>query len=894
MTAFIVDRSNFVGSDDGIGGKATNLLRLQSFGLPVPEFFCIGSAAFRGFVAARRRHLEALADLLPSTSELELPELSRRLKDELAEVPVPEDLSEQLRARVDGGTFFSVRSSALQEDSGSHSFAGLFRTALYVPPADVPSHVRDCWLSAFEPGVLGYCRRNGLKPLDLEVGVVVQQMVRSRVSGVLFTADPAGALSEVVVVAGFGLGEGIVADLVETDTYRYDRVTKVVTTEIAYKQFRIEFDDGSGTGTRRVAVPAADAAKPALDPDVLERLITFGLRAESSFGDYQDVEWAVDHDGQVFVLQSRPITTIPPGSLTIFDNSNVVEGYPGISLPLTFSLLKNGYERNFSKLASVLGVPASVIAENRSVFRNMVGYIDGRIYYNLTNWYAIVNLNPALGRRFIPAFDDMIGVRKEGRSAQPPPGPLDGAMQLAVLACNIAFRYATLGLMMRRYRAAFGRFYDWWKQLQIESMTTHELLRTVSRVNHSVFAMIYMPLINDMLLMLQVAATKSLMQRLKLANPDDLLNGLMCGEAGMESVLPVHSLVKLAELLDRAGVPRGVPAALLMEQIDADPALAQVRAARDEHIRLYGDRCPEELKLETDTFREAPIALLETALRHRESGLRLADMQASEMKVRHAAESDLSKQLAGRPMRGLVLRWCIARMRTLLRNREAGRLDRARIIGVFRSLYRQLGRKLASERTLGSSDDIYHLSEDEVSEVVHGSSVLMDLRGLHAVVAQRKATIKAAIGRVPAERLLFRGTGLRNPVQQARAVSTAMDSTLLVGTPCSPGIVEAEAIVIDSPAAAPDVTRKIIVARMTDPGWVFLMITSAGLIVEKGSLLSHTAIIGRELGIPTIVGVQNAASRIQSGQRIRMDASTGQIVLLDSPAPRPEPMAGQL
>jgi pyruvate,water dikinase len=91
--------------------------------------------------------------------------------------------------------------------------------------------------------------------------------------------------------------------------------------------------------------------------------------------------------------------------------------------------------------------------------------------------------------------------------------------------------------------------------------------------------------------------------------------------------------------------------------------------------------------------------------------------------------------------------------------------------------------------------------------------------------------------------------------------------------------VDAEAVVIEDPQTAPDVTGKIIVARMTDPGWVFLMIASAGLIVEKGSLLSHTAIIGRELGIPTIVGVPHAASRIRCGQRIRMDGSKGEVVL---------------
>ena len=885
MSPAIIDASNYDGSGGNVGGKAANLFRLHSMGLPVPEFFCVRGDAFKAFTGQRRSELERLVAVLPATTEMDLPGLSLKIKDLLSELPFPNDLSVELQSRLYGREreFFSVRSSALQEDSGAHSFAGLFRTFLFVRPAEVPLNVTGCWLSAFEPGILGYCRRNGINPLDLEVGVVVQRMVRSRVSGVMFTADPAGALSEIVVVAGLGIGEGIVADLVETDTYRCDRLTKSITSDIQRKQFRIDFNEDAGKGTCRVAVPDDIATKPALEPRVLEGLIAFGMRAEAGFGDYQDIEWAIDHDDKVFILQSRPITTIPAGDFTIFDNSNIVEGYPGISLPLTFSFLKNGYERNFSRMARALGVSRRTIEENRATFRNMVGYVDGRIYYNLTNWYALVNLNPALGRRFTPAFDDMIGVRKEVRSDEHSRAPLAGYAQLLLLSSSIVVRYFTLGFLMRRYRQQFARFQQSVKDLQAESLATHKLVRAIGRVSHTVFSMIYVPLINDMLLMLQVAITKKLMRRLGVSDPDDLLNGLMCGESGMESVLPVHSLVRLAELLEECGVSRDTAPTALMQRIWNEPTFAKVRVALDEHIRLYGDRCPEELKLETDTFRENPVKLVATALRHVGSAIRVADMEASEAAVRAKAEMELARQLRGRPISGAVLRLCIAKTRTLLRNREGARLDRTRIIGIFRSLYRTLARKLAAEGTLASADDIYYLTEDELSEIVHGSSVFMDVTHVRTVVSQRKAMIDACKERKPAERLTFRGTGVRNPVLQTRRTAGAVDSSTLVGTPCCPGLVEAEAIVIDDPSTAPDVRGKIIVARMTDPGWVFLMIAASGLIVEKGSLLSHTAIIGRELGIPTIVGVQDAASRLHTGQRIRMDSSKGEILALQPP-----------
>jgi len=257
--------------------------------------------------------------------------------------------------------------------------------------------------------------------------------------------------------------------------------------------------------------------------------------------------------------------------------------------------------------------------------------------------------------------------------------------------------------------------------------------------------------------------------------------------------------------------------------------------------------------------------------------VRVASMEAHEARIRSQAEAELARQMRGKPVRRLLLMQFIRKTRVLLRNRESARLDRTRIIGIFRRFYRTLGRRLADEGTLASPADIYYLTEDEVSEIVHASSVFGDVKELHAVIERRRAMIDASRARQLPERLTFRGTGIRNPVPQIQAASELAGSAGLSGTPCSPGVVDAEAVVIVDPSAAPDVKGKIIIARTTDPGWVFLMIASSGLIVERGSLLSHTAIIGRELGIPTIVGVRDATSHIRTGQRIRMDASTGHI-----------------
>jgi rifampicin phosphotransferase len=287
MTTIILDAATPEALDGRAGGKATSLFRLQSMGLPIPDFFCIPREAFAAFTALRAESLEALLARLPATADVDLPELSGAIQALLAEVPLPDDLTRELDARLSPVALesFSVRSSALQEDSRAHSFAGLFKTSLFVRARDVPSQVVRCWLSAFEPGVLGYCRRNGMNPLEIEVAVIVQQMVRSRVSGVMFTADPAGALSEVLIVAGLGLGEGIVADLVETDTYRYDRITKTVRSEVVQKRACVALDEARGSGTRLDAVPDDVASAPALDEGLVRQLVDAGLRAEAGLAE---------------------------------------------------------------------------------------------------------------------------------------------------------------------------------------------------------------------------------------------------------------------------------------------------------------------------------------------------------------------------------------------------------------------------------------------------------------------------------------------------------------------------------------------------------------------------------------------------------------------------------
>jgi pyruvate,water dikinase len=226
----------------------------------------------------------------------------------------------------------------------------------------------------------------------------------------------------------------------------------------------------------------------------------------------------------------------------------------------------------------------------------------------------------------------------------------------------------------------------------------------------------------------------------------------------------------------------------------------------------------------------------------------------------------------------LLISWTLSLARRSIRYRESSRLDRARAFGIVRAIFQSMGKNLADEGVLNETDDVFYLTVDEVLGFITGTSVNERLQGL---VDERRADRERHQSFSPAERIRTQGT-VRGNIVPPRVRTTASHANGTIhGTGCSAGLVTAEAVLVHNPADAGDVCGKVLVAEMTDPGWVFLMVSAAGLVVEKGSLLSHTAIIGRELGIPTVVGVDGATELIRNGQLVQVNGQTGEIVLQD-------------
>ncbi|MFH0952929.1 MAG: PEP/pyruvate-binding domain-containing protein [Verrucomicrobiota bacterium] len=401
------------------GGKGFNLYQMTRLDLPVPEWVVLGRNVYEQFV--REAGIgNVLSKIL---AEFEAGKLDAGAAAVRAErLIVGAGMPPSVRTWIDRAyeavgrdATISVRSSAADEDGAAHSFAGQLSSYLYVSGTpDAAKFVPKCWASCFSARALAYRRENGLSLQGLAVAVVFQRMIDPEVSGVLFTCDPANRdLATYVVSAVYGVGEGLVSGALDADTFWLDAETGAVKRqEIAAKAEA--FRRGVSGECRRAPVDEAARNEPCLAPDQLRELHRLGRQLVEFYGRPQDVEWAIA-GGRLYVLQTRAVTTLEEnltGYPNLWDNSNIVESYGGPTSPLSFTFALHNYKGVYVQFCEILGVPRSVVNDMEYYLGNMLGCINGRVYYNLYNWYKLVGVLPGFSqnRQFM---ETMMGVREQ-------------------------------------------------------------------------------------------------------------------------------------------------------------------------------------------------------------------------------------------------------------------------------------------------------------------------------------------------------------------------------------------------------------------------------------------------------------------------------------------------
>lgn len=727
-------------------------------------------------------------------------------------VPYEEAVREDLEIKLpSSGKLFSVRSSANVEDGEFQSFAGQFDTFLNVPEGEVAGKINEIVGSLNSDSVKAYAESKNISITDIRMNIIVQDMIDSEVSGVLFTANPQGILNESVITVGRGLGEGVVSSKTDTTSYYYN-----LTDKICYFEGKEDL----------------------LSPEKIDELIGISDGIKKLFGEYLDIEFAVK-DGEVFILQVRPITTLKTDDPLIMDNSNIVESYPGISSPLTTSFVDLVYSGVFRGLSARVLKNDKEISKHEDVFLNMTGHVNGRVYYKISNWYTVIKFLP-MSKKIIPVWQEMMGVRNKSYNDD---GVKIGFFMRIATYFNSVYELCSVPKNMRKLNEKFIVINDDFYSKFDPSLSPEELAALFNDVKAKLFDCWDVTLLNDMYSFIFTGLLKSRLKK-KYGKDDKEINAYISGISDIESMKPVIEITRLALQKDE----------MSPEEFDA---------SKKEYIRLYGDRNLEELKLESRTFRSNPELLDWRINQYRKDMDRLKETWDSFNRGKNTEDKydALTELYVKKASLGIY-------------NREISRLNRSRIYGIVRLIIDALGAKYKEQGLIEKAHDIYYMKIDEALELA------ADPCDMRKTVSDRKDQYKLYRELPPYSRLIFAEGPFNKRHANVNAYHKKLNDNELFGVPCSGGICEGEALVITDVNDTGDVKDKILITKMTDPGWVFLLTQAKGVISEKGSLLSHTAIISREIGIPSIVGVKDLMDTVRTGDLIRMNGDKGKIEIL--------------
>lgn len=818
-----------------LGGKGANLLRLAAAGFRTPRWIALPP----GFDAAGAPAAADAAGL--------------------------------------AGDRFAVRSSASAEDGAAHSFAGRFATKLGVPRAGLAEAVAAVRASSAGPDALAYCAARGLDPAALRMAVVVQEMAPAARAGVAFAADPATGRRDVAAVSAvWGLGEGLVSEAADADSYAVDAAGAV--SPVAEPEKRREVVPTPGGGTAVRDVPRERRAARVLSDAEARLVADAARRLSAALGAPQDVEWCFTDAGELLVLQTRPITTLPPdpatGEETVWDNANIVESYPGLTGPLTFSFIRAVYTEAYRQFCLFFGVERRMLDDNRGAFE-MLGLVRGRVYYNLLNWYRVLRMLPGydLNARFM---ERMMGVREA--LVEPPaivPSRRPRAVRAAAMGWSLVSGLLGIRRATRRFRRDFDALVAPLEEADLGALSPERLRALYSELERRLLPAWRTPLANDFYAMV--------FHGLLAKMAGDRANDLLVGVGDIVSAEPAARLREIAGIVRAAPAARAALAAGDLAAAGAAcPAFAEAFRA---YVRRFGARVSGELKLETVTYAQDPAPLARLVAAYAEG-----ETPAENGRARDPAAEAEAALLAGwrrRPLKRAAFRFVLRRTRELVAGRENMRFDRTRLFAVVRRLFLALGAHLARAGRLDGARDALWLEKDELFGAFADAAADADLR---ALVAKRRADY-AAFAAEPAPPPRFRTrlplSAWRPSVSTASTVSTVstastVSTPTLRGIPSSPGLVRGRVRVVRDLSEAGDLRGRILAAERTDPGWGPVFPLCAGILVERGSVLSHAAILSRELGVPCAVGVAGLLASVRDGDLVELDGAAGTVRILES------------
>ena len=862
------------------GGKAANLSALSEKKFPVPPGFVLLTGAYRHFMEKNDLE-ERMAPLLQAMHHglLEPARASEDILSFFEKASLPEKLRNSIikaygkleketrkKGVSKGGLPVAVRSSATAEDLENASFAGQQDTYLDVSgECPLLLAIKRCWGSLWTERAIHYRLRNGIPHQGLSMAVVVQQMIRSEFSGVLFTADPlTGSRKTMLLESSRGLGEALVSGQVTPNRHMINR-----------SSWAIEDRSTSKKDTQKVP--------HALSLKTIRKIAKLGERIEDHFGSPQDIEWAYA-DGEIHIIQSRPITTLYPLpspmpnwiDTHLYVSFNAAEGMIEPFTPMGSYALKRTFSRFTSK---------GRVADGRREVHPVFVEAGGRLYADVTMFFRSKLLHGAIDyviREFLSTdiddFHRQLGGRKRFRYHG--------------LPIRQTLKYIALPLPKLSYfpRALFS-------PNRARERYLGEARKFVEGIEKELDG------VDDLIPLLD-----SMDRSLDLAFRNLILPAIPLGIAGA-------GLLTFAEILTRRGggprmdmkrLMKGAPYNLTMDMNRSLWSMAEGVASRGESswwsgndartlaaqyfegkmpkktrnevgrfLREFGHRGPGELDLGRARWGDDPTPLFEMICsmvsETDDENSHGAPFSGGTGKENEKADGSLQPEEGHLGIiRSRLLNLATRRIQALGGLREAPRFYCVRLGSLYRAALLRHGERMSKEGELGSPEDIFFLLPEELRISARNEEI-----DLKALAKRRRERYENEAGRRDLP-LLLTSDG---ETFHRRAVKVSGNE--MTCQPVSPGISKGRVRVIHDPGSSGLQPGEIIVCRATDPGWTPLFIRAGGLIMEIGGAATHGAIVAREFNLPAVAGFHDATVELRDGEEVMVDGTSGIVIRVD-------------
>ncbi|MDH5730925.1 MAG: PEP-utilizing enzyme [Gammaproteobacteria bacterium] len=863
------------------GNKACNLCRLHHEGFSVPKGFVFNKHYLEQHLI--ENNLSKIINHLLEQNDYHSAKnrtfISNRIYDLIVKAPLSQKLISDLKYVYEklSSDRIVVRSSAIGEDSDNYSFAGQLDSILHIDSLSaLLSAIKQCWASYWSERVLDYQHLTNHQ-LD-GMAIIVQQQIDPWVSGVLFTRHPLGEThhDKLLIEYVYGLSESLVQGEQTPGRTVINRNTLET-----YQQESPEFKQNNSRD---------------FDPSWFATLSSQALEIEASYGNPQDIEWVIDKNRKLYFVQTRPVThseTNQPEKQS-WTNANVNENFPYPLSPFLYSFAVKGYHYYFENLAKAFGVSKKRISHMQPYLRQIIGAQNGRMYYNLSHIHSVLYLTP-FGKPLTKAFNEFVGteltplVDSQFQNNSNMLTTITHFFEKIRILVAVIFRYFSFTKRVDRFEYLVDHFASKYKNEKIRKLDLFELNQGIREFLEIRFHQWINASLADTAAMVCYAGLKGFLKRyLSHSETDSLHHALLKGIPNIVSNLPTQKIWELSSKVQTNPAllklfDDNIDDIALLEKLNNDKRFSIFNQEFKDFLLKWGFRCSGELTLTQNSFQEEPTALVKLVRHYINTGdvspFEQFDQQYQQSQV---VVENILIQLRNQPSRlmrillSLIFKRLVTWTHKSIRYRERVRFKQAALYNRLKHIALALGTELKDRDFIDDSADVFFLHVDEINEVVHGS--YMHPGQIREIINIRKSANEEFNKIQPEDNIQLIVGEYYQPTTKlaAKDGEKSQDSCCLQGVAASSGQIRAQSTILESMLEVDQLQGKpILVTRQTDPGWGPAFYLISGLVLERGGMLSHGAILAREFGIPTVVGVKNATKIIPPGSSLHVDGNTG-------------------